>query len=189
MHKIICTGNPHIEGIAKELGKIYENITFVSRSTGYDLLTNEGMRNFQEQLNEHTVLINNSHIGYGVKKRILRIAKDIWSQGHVINIGSYNEIKKYSLGLFESAHDATELRELGFDLGNEKFKVTHLMVGPFRSGVKPMSDCTMDPSKIAKTIKWVLEADFQIPIISAIEMSDYIRDWHKDIFLDYYSQQ
>jgi hypothetical protein len=188
MYKIICTGNPLHLGIAKALTKVYDNITFVSRSNGYDLSTVDGLEKLKSILPEYNVLINNSAVDYGVKRRVLEIANEVWSEGRVINIGSYSEIRKYSLGTFYSTQDATELRELGFELGNEKFQVTHVMVGPFRSSAKPLSVDSMDPAYIANTIKWVLEAEFQVPIISAVQMTDPVRNWHKELAIGFYNK-
>jgi hypothetical protein len=188
MYKIICTGNPAHEGIAKSLTSIYSDITFVSRSNGYDLNTHEGLEKLKNILPEFNVLINNSHVGYGVKRKVLEIARQVWTSGRVINIGSYSEIRKYSLGTFYSTQDATELRELGFELGDEEFHVTHFMVGPFKSTAKPMSTESMDPIHIANTIKWVLEAEFQVPIISAVQISDSVKNWHKELAIKYFDK-
>lgn len=188
MFKIICTGNPLHQGIADALTNVYKDITFVSRSNGYDLSTNEGLEKLKSILPNYNVLINNAFVDYGIKRKVLELARQVWSSGKVINIGSYSEIRKYSLGTFYSTQDALELRELGFELGDEKFQVTHLMVGPFKSSAKPMSQESMDPIHIANTIKWVLEADFQIPIISSVVINEPVKNWHKGLATDYFNK-
>jgi hypothetical protein len=188
MYKIICTGNPDHQGIAKALTNVYNDITFVSRSNGYDLSTSEGLEKLKNILPNFNVLINNAHVGYGVKRKVLEITREVWSEGRVINIGSYSEIRKYSLGTFYSTQDATELRELGFELGDEKFRVTHFMAGPFKSTAKPMSTESMDPIHIANTIKWVLESNFQVPIIGAVQISDPVKNWHKELATKYFDK-
>lgn len=188
MYKIICTGNPAHEGIAKSLSSVYSNITFVSRANGYDLSTSEGLEKLKGILPNFNVLINNSHVGYGVKRTILELAREVWTEGRVINIGSYSEIRKYSLGTFYSTQDAIELRELGFELNDEKFQVSHVMVGPHRSSAKPLSAVCMDSIHIANTIKWVLEANFQVPIISAVEINAPVKNWHKEIAIEYFNK-
>jgi hypothetical protein len=188
MFKILCTGNPGHEGIAKAVSNLFDNVTFVSRSSGYDFNTQEGLSKLENILPEYNVLINNSHVNYGVKKTILELARNNWRQGRVINIGSYCEIKKYSVGSFKSAQDAIELRELGFELTTDEFQVTHIIVGPFRSEVKPMSFPNMDAIHIANTIKYVLLADYQIPITSVMQINDYFKLGMRGMANDYYSK-
>ena len=188
MFKILCTGKSNHEGIAKSVSSLFNNVTFVSRSTGYDFNTQEGLSKLADILPEYNVLINNSHVSHGVKKTILELARNKWTQGKVINIGSYCEMKKYSVGAFKSAQDAIELRELGFELTTDKFQVTHIMVGPFRAESKPMSLPNMDAVHIANTIKYVLLANYQIPITSVMQMNDYCKLGIKTMVNDYYSK-
>lgn len=188
MYKIICTGNPSHQGIAKALTNIYSDITFVSRTNGYDFSTREGLEKLKNILPNYNVLINNSFVDTGVKRKILEIARKVWSEGRVINIGSYSEIRKYSLGTFYSTQDATELRELGFELSDEKFQVTHFMAGPFKSTAKPMSTESMDPIHIANTIKWVLDSEVPIPIISAVQITEPVKNWHRELAIKYFDR-
>jgi hypothetical protein len=94
----------------------------------------------------------------------------------VFNIGSISEHKKYSWADPDYAIEKQKLRELSLELGDEKFKTTHMIVSGFQAA-SPGSDKTMDPLHIAKTIQWILNAEFQIPIIGVEQMSDYIRDF------------
>lgn len=177
--KILCTGNPNDTGLAQSIKTLYPSTNFMSRSNGYDFLKfdKEIEKKFREQLAYHNVFINYSWVSYGVQEKLLRIAAEQWTSGHVINIGSTNEDNEI-LTKTEPKYteDKLKLRKLSLKLNNEKFKTTHVIVGGFQA-TSVGSKLNMDPIKIAKTIKWVLSQDFEIPIIGVQQSSDHIRNW------------
>lgn len=179
MFKILCTGNPEHIGIAQEIKKIFPDADFISRSNGYDLSTPEGIDKLKEILKNYNVFINNAHIGRNVQSLILSIIRTEWTMGHVFNIGTIDEYKKWLPANPENYKEANELKELGLLLTDENFKVTHMTVGAFKSSSKPQGiKYGMDPKHIALTINWVLNADFQIPVIGVEQLTDNVRRYY-----------
>ena len=180
-YKILCTGNPEHRGLAQELQKIFSNIDFISRTNGYDLrFTNVESENlFREKLKNYNVLINYAYCDtVGAQCKILEIAREVWDTGYVINIGSHAEYPKFNHADPIYAKDKLNLRNLSIELGDQFFKTTHIVAGAFLTKqVYYYDDDIMHPSKVANVVKYVLDADFQIPIISVEEMSKTIKDF------------
>jgi len=169
MMKIICTGNPTV-GIAKSLQQIYPDITFVSRSTGYELTTREGRDKFKKILPNYHVFINHAQLDGDSQIELLKITRDIWTTGHVINIGSVMEFKKWEWLEPKAAEQKRQLRDLSLEFSTEHFKTTHLIVGGLQS-------CNNDPlrihtDRVAETIKWILENENHIPLLYVDQVSD-----------------
>jgi len=177
-YKILCTGNPMDRGIAQSIQKIYPATEFISRSNGYNFnpFTSELEDRLRSKIANFNILINYSWVTYGVQERILKIASEVWTSGHVINIGSINEDNEI-LTKVEPIYtaDKISLRKTSLKLNNENFKTTHIVVGGFQA-TSPGSDPTMDPMHIANAIKWIIESPFEIPIIGIQQSSDYIRN-------------
>jgi uncharacterized protein (DUF1697 family) len=179
MFKILCTGNPEHIGIAMEIKKLFPDSTFVSRTNGYDLSTDEGLAKLRTVIKEHNVVVNNAYVSEGTQARILTIAKEEWTTGHAFNIGSIDEYSKWLPANPRKYKESNELKELGLSYTDENFKVTHLTVGGFKSSAKPLGlKTTMDPVHIATAIKWIMEAPFQVPVIGVEQMTDTIRNWY-----------
>lgn len=186
MFKILCTGNPSKVGLPQSIQLLYPNAEFLSRTTGYDFLenVNESEIKFRQKLKEFNVFINYSWIDHGVQQRLLQIVAEEWTSGHIINIGSINEhceiLKKTEP---EYTDTKLKLRKTSIDLNNENLKTTHIVVGAFWR-VNTIYK-TMNPIYIANTIKWILEQDFEIPIIGVQQSSDYTRNWIRQQEKDY----
>jgi NADP-dependent 3-hydroxy acid dehydrogenase YdfG len=178
MFKILCTGNPSDVGLPQSIQLLYPDAEFLSRTTGYNFLenTNDAELKFRQKLKEFNVFVNYSWIDHGVQQRLLQIVAEEWTRGHVINIGSINEncdvLKKTEP---EYTDTKLKLRKTSIDLNNEHLKTTHIVVGAFWRADTIYK--TMDPIYIANTIKWVLEQDFEIPIIGIQQSSDFVRNW------------
>ena len=181
-YKILCTGNPLDRGIAMATQKVFPDAEFISRTSGFDLtFPNPGdEQKFRDKLKGYNVFINNAHIGRGVQERLLRIISEEWTEGHVFGIGSLDEHNKWAGDDMEYTAEKRQLRETSLALGDEKFKTTHVVVGGFQA-LTTGSSRTMDPVHIAKTIKWIIEAPFEVPIIGIEQMSDYIRDYYRTV--------
>lgn len=167
--KILCTGNPSF-GIAQSLQNIYPDITFISRSNGYDLTTDEGIEKFRNLLPEFDVFINHAQLVGDIQRQLLTYSKELWTSGHVINIGSVMEFPKWEWIEPATAEEKRKLRDLSLELSSEHFKTTHLIVGGLQS-------CNNDPlrihtDRIAETIKWVLENENHIPLLYVDHVSD-----------------
>jgi len=186
MFKILCTGNPSDVGLPQSIQLLYPDAEFLSRTTGYNFLenTNDAELKFRQKLKEFNVFVNYSWIDHGVQQRLLQIVAEEWTRGHVINIGSINEncdvLKKTEP---EYTDTKLKLRKTSIDLNNEHLKTTHIVVGAFWRADTIYK--TMDPIYIANTIKWVLEQDFEIPIIGVQQSSDYTRNWIRQQEKDY----
>lgn len=178
MFKVLCTGNPNDVGIAMEIKKLFPNATFVSRTSGYDLSTEEGLLKFKDQLKTHNVLVNNAHVDFGVQERLLMLAREEWKSGHVFNIGSLAEYTRFMKNYYEVFLEKNRLKELGLNLTDENFKVTHVTVGVFKSSVKPntMNNTDLTPAEIVSAIKWIMESEFQVPVIGIEKVNDVIRN-------------
>lgn len=167
--KILCTGNPNF-GIAQSLQKIYPDTTFISRTTGYDLTTDEGIDKFKQLITNYDVFINHSQLENDIQRKLLMHTKEAWLTGHVINIGSVIEFKQWEWIEPIAAEEKRQLRELSLSLSSEHFKTTHLIVGGLQS-------CNDDPlrihtDRIADTTKWILENENHIPLMYVDHVSD-----------------
>lgn len=167
--KILCTGNPQ-GGIAQSIQKLYPSTTFISRSNGYDFTTQDGIDKFKTLLPNYNVFINHSQLEGNLQRQLLIHASQAWVTGHVINIGSVLEFKKWEFIEPAAAEEKRLLRDLSLDLSSEHFKTTHLIVGGLQS-------CNGDPlrmhtDRIAETIKWILENKNHVPLLYVDRVSD-----------------
>lgn len=175
--KILCTGNPDDVGLAQSMRLIFPTTSFISRTNGYDFFDTNTEHKFRGLLKNYNVFINYSWVGCGIQENLLRIVAEEWTAGHVINIGSTNEDNSILARTEpEYTKDKLKLRSTSLELNNEHFKTTHVVVGGFQA-TSAGSKLNMDPINIANTIKWVLEQDFEIPIIGVQKSSDHIRNW------------
>lgn len=164
--KILCTGNPNIRTIASAVKQVYPNADFVHFSNGYDFTTSEGLEKFRNKVKDYNVFINASRIAIGVQTSLLKIVREEWAVGHVINIGTTMEFHFFHHIDPACAEDKINLRNQSLDMYDENFRTTHLIVGGHKDR-SPSGDGKMDPIHIANTIKWVLDSakDFHVPII------------------------
>jgi hypothetical protein len=179
MVNILCTGNPNDVGVAQAIRLLYPNTAFMSRTNGYDFFefNDATEKSFRENLKKYNVFINYSWVAIGVQTKLLNIVAEEWKTGHVINIGSTNEDNEIlARSEPEYTNDKLKLRRVSLELNNEHFKTTHVVVGGFQA-TSVGSKLNMDPINIANTIKWVLEQDFEIPIIGVQQSSNHIRNW------------
>ena len=174
--KILCTGNPNVMGIAHAVNRVWPTTSFISRTTGYDLATQEGLSKFKETIAEYDVFINNSQVVPGTQEALLNIANEVWAHGHVFNIGSVAEYPRWEW--FDPPYSAEKksLRNRSLDLCNENFKTTHRVVGGFQD-MSPTTAHKMDPITIVNTIKWILESEFDVPLIGIERLADHKNYW------------
>lgn len=167
--KILCTGNPNF-GIAQSLKKIYPKITFISRTNGYDLITDEGIIKFKQLLLEYDVFINHSQLEGDYQRKLLMYTNQVWTTGHVINIGSVLEFKQWEWIEPVTAEEKRQLRDLSLSLSSEYFKTTHLILG----GLQSSNDdpLRIHTDRVAETIKWILENENHIPLLYVDHISD-----------------
>ena len=177
-YKIICTGNTVAPSITHYLNKLYPDIKFISRTSGYDLTTQEGLIKFKEILPNYNIFINHSQPEFGVQQTLLKYARECWTHGHVINIGSILEFEKWGWYDIPSSLDKKELRDLSLSLSSEHFKTTHIMI----SGLKSDKHCVinrlvnkdfiLEPEKVANMIKFIIECECYIPLLCVDNIND-----------------
>jgi len=165
--KILCTGNPDKNTIAKCIRDLYPETEFVYLSNGYNFLTTDGLDKFRQKVKDFDVFINASRIDIGVQIELLKIVRSEWETGSVINIGTTMEFHYFHHLDKECAIDKLRLRDLGLDMSTEYFRVTHLIVGGFTDET-PQANSKMDKKHIGNTVKYVLDNrdNFHVPIIS-----------------------
>lgn len=89
--KVLVTGNPNY-GLAQAYAGINADAQFASRSNGYDLTTNDGIKRFAEFSLGFDVLVNNAALYQFWQTTLLYKVWEKWREaehpGHIINIGS-----------------------------------------------------------------------------------------------------
>jgi hypothetical protein len=171
MIKIICTGNPSHGGIAQSLASYYDDICFVSLSSGFDLTRHEDFQKFLDLVKNFNVFINHSQISHGMQQRLLESVADIWKTGHIITIGSVLEFDEFKWIDPITHQEKLEIRNSSLRLASEKIKTTHLITSGFQR-YGPEEDVKIDPCKIVKIIDYVLKADVDIPLIFVDDIND-----------------
>jgi hypothetical protein len=179
--KVLCTGNSNDIGIAQEIKNLFPDAVFASRSSGFDLATKEGIAKLKDILPQFNVLVNNAYVSFGVQKEILKLTREVWESGHVFNIGSLDEYELYSHVNPRSHKENNELKNLGLSFNSDKFKVTHITVGIFKSShkVKTLDLDVMDPKYVASTIRWILDIGVDIPVIGIQKMTNDVSALYK----------
>jgi hypothetical protein len=164
--KILCTGNPDHSTIASGVQKIFPEADFASRATGYDLRLWDPAdeEHFKQQIAKYDVFINSSFIVNGAQQRLLELTYDVWTSGHVFNIGSSAEYLGRDSFLPHYSAQKRSLRDVGLSMNNTNFRVTHITAGKLNDG-KPENSAGLELIKVAEVIKWVIETDNNIPII------------------------
>lgn len=187
--KILCTGNPHVPGIAKHIKEFFPETSFISRSNGYDLISSEGRLKFKNIIKNYNVFINHSQLIPNGQVELLKIVHSSWNAGHVINIGSIVEFDKWSWIDEESATEKCRLKELSLNLNTENFKTSYIIVGGLKS--TDGDNMRLDPQDVAKSIKWILENPICIPLMYVDNISDQLtNEWlkrspNRDVFHHY----
>ena len=165
-YKILCTGNPNDYTIARAVKQVFPNADFASRATGYDLRMWEHVTEdfFRENIVKYDVLINSAFISNGAQQKILEITNELWTTGHIFNIGSTAEYEGRKSFLPHYSVQKRALRDMSLSMCNGHIRTTHMTVGGLND-MKYGNELNMDPIHIANAIKWVLGNEVNIPII------------------------
>jgi hypothetical protein len=169
--KILCTGNPNKKGIAKSISDRYENSDFIYLSNGYDLTNNEGQDKFRLIIKNYDVFINVSQLSDNSQEKLLKIAYEEGMKGHVFNIGSIAEYKKWEWYDIDYANEKRSLRETSLELCSEFFKTTHIIVCGFQDSSNDHPE-RMDAIEIVKVIEYILNSKVNIPLIGIEKIND-----------------
>lgn len=170
-YRILCTGNPNKTGIAKSIASEFPTADFLYLSMGVDLLSQTGQDYFKSIISNYNVFVNISQLKNNTQETLLRIAHEAGMKGHVFNIGSIAEYKRWEWYDSNYTTEKRQLRETSLDLCSELFKTTHIVVGGFQDSSND-SPHRMDPNEIVKIIKYALESPINIPIVGIEKIID-----------------
>jgi len=170
-YKIICTGNPSKPGISKAIFDKFPTAKFIHLSNGYDLTSTEGQKKFESIIKNYNVFVNVSQLNNGAQEELVKIAYRSGMQGHVFNIGSIAEYKRWQWYDAEYTKEKLSLRETSLDLCTEFFKTTHIVTGGFKDYTSQSHD-KMNPEVIVNMISHILSLDVNIPIIGIEKIID-----------------
>lgn len=170
-YKILCTGNPSKAGISKAVYNSFPDTTFISISNGYDLVTDLGQQKFKDIINNFNVFINVAQLENGSQEKLLKIAHESGMQGHIFNIGSIAEYKRWEWSDPEYTKEKRSLKEISLELCSEFFKTTHVIVGGFQDATSDAPN-RMDPAEIVNIIKYILNAPIHIPVVGVEKIVD-----------------
>lgn len=164
--KILCTGNPNHNTVARSVKKYFPTADFACRETGYDLRMwdKESEDFFKNNIINYNILINSSFISLGAQLKILNLTADLWNTGHIINIGSTSEYSGRDSEFGMYSIDKKSLKERSMQLNSNSLKTTHITAGGLNDG-KPEHRNWLDIDNIALTIEWILKQPFSIPLI------------------------
>mgnify|MGYP000577117220 CR=1 FL=1 len=171
MTRILCTGRPGHGGIARCLDERYSDIHFVSKSLNLDLNRESDYEEFLDTVKHYDVFINHAQIAYGMQERLIRDVAEVWTEGHIITIGSVLEFDEFAWVDPVTHREKLDIRNTSLHYASEKIKTTHLITSGFqRHG--PEEDVKIDPQKIVDTIDWILQVDVDIPLIFVDTIND-----------------
>jgi hypothetical protein len=170
--KILITGNPNF-GLAKELGLIYPNATFVSRNSNIDLTSLDGHKKLAELVLSHDVFINSSALWKFNQTVLLdTVYKKCIEEKHspyIICLGSTTDrVKKGSSWLYNAEKKA--LRDYCNSLGLNSVwqdgpKITYISFGTLSNNQEKHPERkTIDIGVAAKYIQWLVEQPKEICI-------------------------
>lgn len=169
--KILCTGNPNNIGITQSVTRAFPNVDCISLSSGYDLTSPEGQEKFKAMIKDYDVFINVSNLPNRSQEKLLRLAHEAGMNGHVFNIGSIAEYKKWEWYDSNYTAEKRQLRETSLELCTQHFKTTHIIVGGFQDYENADPE-RMDPKEIVNVIQYILNAPINIPIIGVEKIVD-----------------
>jgi hypothetical protein len=168
---ILCTGNPNKVGIPKAVAEAFPQAEFISLSTGTDLTSVEGQEYFKSIIKNYSIFINVAQLSNGSQEKLLRIAHEAGMQGHIFNIGSIAEYKRWEWYSTNYTNEKRSLKEASLELCTEFFKTTHIITGGFQDSTSADPN-RMDPKEIINAMKYILNSTVNIPVIGIEKIND-----------------
>lgn len=173
MKKILISGNKY-EGVSASIGKLFDDTTYASRNTGYDLTRNEDQKRFAEAALEHDVVIvcaalwkfNQTVLLDTVVKR----CAEAGHRAHIICIGSTTDrVKKGGAWLYNAEKKALRdyCNTLGISgvWGSKSPKVTLVSFGTLSNNQHKHPDRkTLNIDEAAEYIQWIIQQPDSINI-------------------------
>lgn len=179
---MIITGNSKT-GLSAEIGKLYPNTIFCSRSTGFDLTKKEEQERFATICLDHDVIINCAALWRFEQTNLLdavyKKCVDHNHRPHIICIGSTTDrVKNGKPWRYNAEKKALRDYSNTLALGGvwDRFpKISYVSFGTLSNNQKKHPDrkC-LDISQAAQYIKWLIDQPFYVNIneISIDPMQD-----------------
>jgi hypothetical protein len=173
--KIITTGNPTY-GLASGINAVIGG-RFCSKSTGYDLATDDGMNKFVYDAQPYDVVIINCYtdkMNNYSQARLLHKLYTTWQEtgasGHAICIGSISDhinTLQPSMKYISYASEKLALKNLCQTINHNRvsmtqnIKCTYVSLGhmhtPYVDKLHP-SEVKLDVTYVASVLKWIIDA-------------------------------
>ena len=160
-YKIVCTGNPDKNTIAKAVKAKWPSSDFLHLSNGYDLRLwdDERRQIFVDLIKNSNVFINASKICQLGQLQLLNLAHETVVSNKmldytIINVGSIAEYDPNKFEMYSIEKNA--LKERSRQLADKGFRSSHITIGNLDN-----------VEGIGKTIKLILDSD---PFISIIKI-------------------
>ena len=177
MKSVLISGNRH-QGLSASIGKIYSNVTYASRSTGYDLTSSDDQKRFAELALQHDIIINCAALWKFNQTVLLDVVTktcvDNGHQPHIICIGSTTDrVKKGGAWLYnaekKALRDYCNTHGINGVWGSKSPKITLISFGTLSNNQHKHPDrkC-MDIDQAAEYIKWIID---QPPHVAINEIS------------------
>ena len=179
---MLISGNPE-QGIAQALYKLYPDATFMSRSSGHDLVEKSGREEFAKAALNHDVIVVNSALWQFQQTVLLdavyKSLKDAKKLAHIVVIGSTTDrVKNGKAWLYNAEKKALRDYSNTLSIGgvwSRMPKVSYISFGTLSNNEHKHPDrrC-MDINLAADYIKWIID---QPPHININEISvDPVQD-------------
>jgi hypothetical protein len=159
--RILCTGNPDKFTIAWAAMQTWPNVDTISLSKGWDLTTQQDLKNLEKKILNYDVFINSSYIASGVQEKLMQIVVQEWMRenikGHVFNIGTTLEWTDNQSGNYVRSKIALRTASLTANdqTGITGVKSTYLILGGV-DDQQPQNQHYVHPLSITTAIEWIL---------------------------------
>lgn len=169
---ILITGNRYI-GLAAALYNLYPDATFVSRQTGFDLTTQDGIKKLLGLINNFDIIINSSALWKFQQTvlldQIYKKCVELNHRPHIINLGSTTDrVKNGKVWLYNAEKKA--LRDYSNTLGitgvwNNGPKISYISFGTLSNNQdKHVDRKCINIDLAASYIKWLIDQPKEICI-------------------------
>lgn len=166
--RVLCTGNPDNPlFLASGFRKIFDNITFIHRSAGWDLTDQSESAKHRLRLlfAQHNTFINASHIGFGIQCNLLELCNQSVKHCDVFNIGSTHEYDGGGSAAYQQSKLA--LRNKSLDLNTYRFQTHHIILGKIDKTLhsEDIAKKALEIDTICGVVVWIMQQPFKVPVI------------------------
>ena len=164
--KMLISGNK-FTGVSASIGKLFDNVTYASRTTGYDLTNSVDQKRFAELALEHdTVILCAALWKFNQTVLLDVVAKTCVEHNHrphIICIGSTTDrVKKGGAWLYnaekKALRDYCNTHGINGVWGSKSPKITLVSFGTLSNNAEKHPDRkTLNIDEAASYIKWVID--------------------------------